>query len=76
MSFRKVEATVPKEFRQHVLDALTNAGGIGHETHVGESIVVTEGENATIVGVTCSSQRAGELMNVLTKHGLVSRLGR
>ena len=70
MSFRKVEATVPKEFRQHVLDALTNAGGIGHETHVGESIVVTEGENATIVGVTCSSQRAGELMNVLTKHGV------
>jgi uncharacterized hydrophobic protein (TIGR00271 family) len=70
MSLRKLEASVPRQNRQTVLDALTRDGGIGHETHVGEFIVVRECENCVVISVVCSSSRAGELMNVLTSHGV------
>jgi hypothetical protein len=70
-ALRRVEATVPAHARQHVIEALTTRGGIGHETHVGEQIVVHECENAVcVISVTCSSLRAGELMRILTSHGV------
>ena len=70
MSLRKLEASVPLEYRQTVLDALTNEGGIGRETHVGEFIVVREAENCVVISLVCTSTRAGELMNVLAARGV------
>lgn len=70
MSLRKLEASVPLEYRQTVLNALTNEGGIGRETHVGEFIVVRQAENCVEISLVCSSKRAGELMNVLAARGV------
>jgi len=70
MSLRKLEASVPPSKRDHVVETLITEGGIGHETHVGEFIVCKECENCVVVMVVCTSARAGELMNILTRAGV------
>lgn len=70
MSLRKLEVSVPPSKRDHVVETLVNEGGIGHETHVGEFIVCNECENCVVVKVVCTSARAGEVMNILTRSGV------
>ena len=61
---------MPPSKRDHVVETLIDEGGIGHETHVGEFIVCKECENCVVVMVVCTSARAGELMNILTRAGV------